>query len=205
MEFLKKYQVEKAEDGAELTLYVSDFDTEFSTELGKELTLSRQDEISRYAQQRFPNMKIKTIKVIAGGILVSMFSLRKILQPKQKVLIDEPVQTVLLPLTYTVKDGDSLHIIAKKFNLTTNELKEYNKLSSDATEVGQIFHIPLTKYSVTEGDTLSSIAKKYGTTVDRMKQLNNLTTDITYLGQALHVPIASVTVKTPIHISEKRN
>jgi peptidoglycan DL-endopeptidase LytF len=203
MEFLKKYSLEAKDDGAVLTLYVSDFDTEFSTELGTELTTTRQDEICSYAKQRFPNIKFNTIKVVAGGILVCMFSLANRLQKKQTVYAPEPAQTILSTLTYTVKNGDSLRAIAKKFNLTTVELKNYNNLTSDRIRIGQIINLPLTKHSITSEDTLSNIAKNYGTSVDRIKQLNNLTRDDVYLGQSLYVPIASVAIKNPEAISEK--
>jgi LysM repeat protein len=203
MEFLKRYSLEPADDGAVLTLYVSNFDTEFSTELGTELTTTRQDEICTYAKQRFPNIKFNTIKVVAGGILVCMFSLANRLQKKQTVYVAEPAQTILSTLTYTVKNGDSLSGIANKFNLTTVELKNYNNLTSDIIRVGQIINLPLAKESIVSGDTLSSIAKKYGTSVDRIKQLNDLTRDNVYLGQSLYVPIASVAIENPEATSEK--
>ena len=40
--------------------------------------------------------------------------------------------------TYTVKSGDSLYSIAKKYNTTVNRLKELNNLSSNLLTIGQI-------------------------------------------------------------------
>ena len=40
--------------------------------------------------------------------------------------------------TYTVKSGDSLYSIAKKYNTTVNRLKELNNLSSNLLNIGQI-------------------------------------------------------------------
>jgi len=40
--------------------------------------------------------------------------------------------------TYTVKPGDSLYSIAKKYNTTVNRLKELNNLSSNLLNIGQI-------------------------------------------------------------------
>ncbi|WP_226670410.1 LysM peptidoglycan-binding domain-containing protein [Metabacillus litoralis] len=187
MEFLHKYNVEQHHDGATLILYVSDFDTEFATELGTEVSNTRQEEISHYAQRRFPNLKINTIKVVAGGIIVCMFSFSG-LSSKSTAKAAEPNQTVTTALSYTVRSGDSLSVIAKKYNITTSELKYFNKLSTDTIKVGQVLQLPLTKYMVKSGDSLSVIAKAFSVSVDKLKTLNNMTSDVIYLGQTLFVP-----------------
>ena len=43
--------------------------------------------------------------------------------------------------TYVVKSGDSLYSIAKKFNLTVDELKQLNNLTSNLLNIGQILII----------------------------------------------------------------
>ena len=43
-----------------------------------------------------------------------------------------------LETTYTVKSGDSLYSIARKFNTTVDKLKELNNLSSNLLSIGQI-------------------------------------------------------------------
>ena len=40
--------------------------------------------------------------------------------------------------TYTVKSGDSLYSIAKKYNTTIDKLKELNNLTSNLLNIGQI-------------------------------------------------------------------
>lgn len=40
--------------------------------------------------------------------------------------------------TYTVKSGDSLYSIAKKYNTTVDKLKELNNLTSNLLNIGQI-------------------------------------------------------------------
>lgn len=187
VEFLHKYKVEHHQNGATLILYVSDFDTEFATELGTEVTNTRQEEISSYAQRRFPNLKINTIKIVAGGIIVCMFSFSGI-SSKTTAKAAEPNQTVTTALSYTVKSGDSLSVIAKKFNITTNELKSFNKLTTDTIKVGQVLQLPLTKYTVKSGDSLSVIAKAYSVSVERLKAINNMNSDVIFPGQALYVP-----------------
>ena len=95
---------------------------------------------------------------------------------------------------YTVKQGDSLWSIAKKYNVTVNELKNINNLSSNLLSIGQNLIIPDKEevssedYVVKKGDTLYSISKKYNTSVDNLKSLNNIKTDTLSIGQVLKIP-----------------
>lgn len=98
---------------------------------------------------------------------------------------------------YTVKAGDSLYSIAKKYNSTVDLLRRYNNLSSDLLSIGQIIKIPdenddsededYLYYIVKVGDTLYSIAKKYGISVEDIKKNNNLTSDTLNIGQPLKI------------------
>ena len=91
--------------------------------------------------------------------------------------------------TYTVKSGDTLYSIARTNNITVDELKELNNLTTNLLSVGQTLLIPNTtstsKYIVQKGDTLYSIANKFNTTVDNLKELNNLSSNILSIGQEL--------------------
>ena len=96
---------------------------------------------------------------------------------------------------YTVKSGDSLWSISKKFGITVDELKNANNLSSNLLSVGQNLIIPGKEaqatgdeYVVKKGDTLYSIARKYNTSVDNLKSINNITTDSLAIGQIIKLP-----------------
>ncbi len=94
---------------------------------------------------------------------------------------------------YVVKSGDTLYGIANKFNLTVDELKKLNNLTSNTLSIGQklIVSMPAgkaTTYTVTKGDTLYGIASKYGVTVDSLKSLNNLSSNTLSIGQVLKIP-----------------
>ncbi|MEG1506964.1 MAG: LysM peptidoglycan-binding domain-containing protein, partial [Bacilli bacterium] len=100
-------------------------------------------------------------------------------------------------ITYTVKPGDTLYGIAKKFNISVDKLKDINKLSTNLLSIGEVLNInegktdvaeDISKYYVKKGDSLYSIAKKYNTNVDTLKSLNKLNTDVLSIGQILTLP-----------------
>jgi len=90
---------------------------------------------------------------------------------------------------YVVKSGDSLYLIAQKYNTSVNELKTLNNLSTNLLNIGQVLKIPGSNTSVTytvrSGDSLYSIANKYNTTVDEIKRKNNLSSNLLNIGQVL--------------------
>lgn len=105
---------------------------------------------------------------------------------------------------YTVKSGDTLYSIAKKYGITVDKLKDLNNLNSNMISVNQKLLVNDQKkdqttntYVVEKGDTLYSIAKKYSTTVSKIKELNNLKSDTLSIGQELIIP-SNFDVKTHI-------
>ncbi len=86
--------------------------------------------------------------------------------------------------TYKVKAGDNLWLVAKKLNVSVDELKEWNKLWSNKLRIGKILvyyakksssrKSPLRSiyYTVQSGDNLWAIAQKYKTSVKTLRELN---------------------------------
>lgn len=95
---------------------------------------------------------------------------------------------------YVVKAGDSLWLIARRYNTTVDAIKNINGLTNNMITTGQILKIPAgqntpyIEYTVRSGDTLWLIARRYGTTVDAIKTLNGLTSDQLNIGQILRIP-----------------
>ncbi len=96
---------------------------------------------------------------------------------------------------YTVKKGDSLYKIARLYDVSVEDIKTLNKLSSNILAIGQILRIPdiveksdTSVYYVKKGDTLYGIAKSYGVSVEDIKKLNNLNSNSLSIGQELLIP-----------------
>lgn len=92
---------------------------------------------------------------------------------------------------YVVKSGDTLWSIARKYNLSVNELKALNNLSSNALSVGQRLIVgkeSSNDYVVSAGDTLWAIARKFNVSVDDIKALNNLSSNNLSIGMTLKIP-----------------
>ena len=96
---------------------------------------------------------------------------------------------------YTVKKGDSLYSIARLYDVSVEDLKIANKLSSNVLSIGQVLKIPdiveksdTSVYYVKKGDSLYGIAKSYGVSVEDIKRLNNLSNNNLSIGQELLIP-----------------
>lgn len=119
----------------------------------------------------------------------------------QKLYIDENDEDGPLEcLVYTVKKGDNLYSIAKKYNTSVNEIKRYNGLKNNLLNIGDRIVIPCNvvndykdinnnyvSYTILKGDTLYSIAKKFGTTEDKIKELNDLKDNNLVVGNTIIV------------------
>lgn len=97
---------------------------------------------------------------------------------------------------YVVRSGDTLWLLAQRYNTTVDAIRGLNGLSGSDLRIGQILKIPSAgttpapyfEYTVRSGDTLWQLARRYGTTVNAIKNLNNLSSDILNIGQVLRIP-----------------
>ena len=101
---------------------------------------------------------------------------------------------------YTVKSGDTLYGIAKKYNTTVQAIKDLNYLTSNSLSIGQVIRIPemYTKeedmimpmyinYTVQKGDNLYSIARNNNISIDVLMKDNGLADNNLSIGQILKI------------------
>lgn len=95
---------------------------------------------------------------------------------------------------YTVRSGDTLWLLSRRYGTTVDAIKRLNGLTSDILRIGQVLRIPTStsypyfEYTVRSGDTLWLLSRRFGTTVDAIKSLNGLTSDALSIGQVLLIP-----------------
>lgn len=150
------------------------------TESGSTYTVKSGDTL--YSIARNFNATVNELMML-NNLTTSVLSLGQILRvPSSTGSNDNYVE-------YVVKSGDSLYLIAERYNTTINELKTLNNLSSNLLSIGQVLRIPRstgsTTYTVKSGDNLYSIANRYNTTVDEIKRKNNLNSNLLNVGQIL--------------------
>jgi len=193
MNLIKGHSIELTTDGYMLYVFLDEQLSEFAQELG-ENTPEQNNEfrgyINRYIQEKMPNLKVNMVKVIIGSVLISAFPLAG----EANTVAASTQQSQ----TYTVVAGDSLFLIARKFNMTVDELRRLNNLTTDTIFVGQVLTVvgastapqpTMTNHTVVSGDTLFLVARRYGVTVEQLRQANNLTSDVLMIGQVLKVPV----------------
>ena len=116
--------------------------------IGQKLIISSGSKVSNNV---YVVKKGDTLWSIANNFNVSVNDLKKInnksnnsLSIGEQLIIpgkstDENVSTTI----YTVKSGDNLYSIARRYNVTVNEIKSLNNLTSNLLSIGQKLSIPI--------------------------------------------------------------
>lgn len=112
-------------------------------------------------------------------------------------------------LIYTVKAGDTLYGISKKYGISVDIIKKNNNLTNNNLFIGQqliinsVYNSNISvgsscfgegyvepkylNYIVKKGDNLYNISKKYGVSVESIIKLNNLSNNNLSIGQVLKI------------------
>ncbi len=106
--------------------------------------------------------------------------------------------------------GDTVFNISKRYNISQDNLREWNNLSGNNIYIGQNLRVKSSAHTaaasvsskgasgvkthrVVKGDTLYNIAKRYGVTQQQIRKWNNLPNDNVPLGGVLRVSSAMST------------
>ena len=150
--------------------------------------LTNPDEARRLNTSAFQQ---KLARGIAQGVMNYFYD-----APPQGSLVAWQKANGIVPMPgiYMVKRGDSLSVIAQRYNVSLAELKSANKISSNTIHVGQELTIPgvgageQEEHTIRRGETLSEIAQRYQVTLGSLREVNNITNDRIMIGQILKIP-----------------
>lgn len=95
------------------------------------------------------------------------------------------------PDTITVKKGDTLYSIARRYNVGIREIVETNRLAPPYNlYVGRVLRLPHARYHVVaKGDTMYNISKKYNVDMSSLSRVNQLEEPYALrIGQRLVLP-----------------
>lgn len=91
---------------------------------------------------------------------------------------------------HTVKKGDTIASLSKKYGLTSAELKELNNLKAKKLRKGQqllVKRIGPKIYIVKKGDTIWKIARKFDMDVEELMTLNELASQEVQIGEKIYL------------------
>jgi len=125
--------------------------------------------------------------------------------------------------TYTVKQGDSLWAISRRYNVSPTELYAANGLNQNSVlKIGQqiqipregstatvktvtadtyqpsVYNVATETHLVRSGDTLSKIASRYATSVSAIKAANHKASDMIRVGESLVIPVGRSSTATDV-------
>ena len=111
-------------------------------------------------------------------------------------LSDSSIAFALQPVEfqkYTVKSGDNITRISKKFGLSNiSTLIAVNNISNARKlQVGEVLKIPSTDgviHTVAKNENLNGIASKYGVSIETLLDVNDLSTSVLQAGQNIFIP-----------------
>jgi membrane-bound lytic murein transglycosylase D len=147
----------------------------------------------------------------------TIYNHRSAEQQRQEVLVAQVPETT----THTVKQGESLGAIARKYGTSVSEIQRLNNMKGTTIRSGQRLTVRSTTrtgtaftgtqiatntntHVVKSGETLGSIAARYRITLNEIKQWNSLSSNQIQAGQNLIVrkPANFISGNVPVQLDE---
>ena len=104
-------------------------------------------------------------------------------------------------LKHTVRKGETLYSISKKYNVTVSQLEELNPTAKNGLSINSILQISKKnesesiEHQVVAKETLYGLSKKYNLSVEKLKQFNpSIESEGLKIGMILKIPTSSNTV-----------
>jgi len=94
---------------------------------------------------------------------------------------------------HTVKKGDTLGAIARKYGISYKMIQRFNKMRNAVIYPKQTLVIPVPRresihYRVKKGDSIYKIARLFNVKVERIKERNGLKSNVIHVGDKLVIP-----------------
>lgn len=93
---------------------------------------------------------------------------------------------------YQVESGDTMWNVAKKFNLSLDELKWLNGFSDNLLRTGDMIKVKKPKkdlqYIVGSGENLYQISKKFDVEIEELMEYNQMKSNLIQIGQIIKIP-----------------
>ena len=214
---------EKEDNYDDIDIDLSDSVRMYLNEIGKIPLLSQEEEIvlakkvalgDELAREKLMESNLRLVVSIAKKYHVSVNQLKtwnklksNTIYPKQKLVVyssgapmaqsgnSKPVERSTEQKIHTVKSGENLSVIAKKYKCTVTDLKKWNNLKSTNLKIGQKLKVyppsggsdsGSITHTVKKGDNLWDISRKYGVSVEQIRKLNGLSSKaVLKIGQKL--------------------
>lgn len=170
--------------------------------LGKNLKIVTTEKIAYKAKKKEDKPLASKNEAVASVDLKAASAATKKLATSNDNDQKEVASNETAPDFYIVESGDNLSIIARKFNVSVKDIKQWNNFDDDNLLAGTRIKIlksdeeavavaekevKTVEYTVKKGDFLSLIAKKNDVTMDEIKEWNNLENANIHVGQKLVV------------------
>lgn len=94
---------------------------------------------------------------------------------------------------HSIKRGDSLYSIGKKYGVSYKIIKDFNNLKSNTLRINKKLVIPVLKpktrqYTIKSGDTIGNISRKFNVTINSIMKINNKKNSQIIIGERLVIP-----------------
>ena len=179
---------------------------------GKSLKIISNESVVRTLRTE-PKINDSPSEITEGNQQIAASDVKTIKEDKTKKIIKTDTLSSNVAAFYVVQKGDNLSSIAKKNNVSVEEIKEWNHLSGTSIQLGTSLQVakneavanePLAsapkmenvEYIVKKGDNLGTISKKFGSSIDDLKQWNNLQDNTIALGRSLIVAKSEMAIES---------